>query len=110
MATLQNYKDTGSQCWAGLTTQNNEPIWIGVAQTGVVVKKSKIGLMGAKLFSSRDVIHAATVAQNLDEELYDTQLPDDCEITNAVLGAFVKAAIASDTLQELCSKIAGADK
>lgn len=110
MATLKHYKDTGIQCWASLTTQNNEPIWIGVAQTGVVVKKSKIGLMGAKLFSSRDVTHAATVAQSLDKELYDTQLPDGCEITNPVLGVFVKAAIASDTLQELCSIIARADK
>ena len=109
MAILKAYKDTGSQCWANLRTTNNEPIWIGVAQTGVLVKKSKIGLFGPKLFASRDVIHAATVAKNLDELLIDTSLPEDCDITNPVLEAFVKVALASETLEELCAKIANAD-
>ena len=103
MAILKAYKDTGSQCWANLRTTNNEPIWIGVAQTGVLVK-SKIGLFGPKLFASRDVIHAATVAQNLDNLLIDISLPEGCDITNPVLEAFVKVALASETLEELCAK------
>lgn len=109
MAFLKAYKDTGGQCWATLRTARNEPIWIGVAQTGVMVKKSKIGLFGRKLFASSDVTHAATVAQNLDDILMDTFLPEDCYITNPVLEAFVKAAIASNTLEELCVKIANAE-
>ena len=79
------------------------------AQTGVMVKKSKVGLFGRKLFVSSDVTHAATVAQNLDDILIDIFLPEDCYITNSVLEAFVKVAIASDTLEELCVRIANAE-
>ena len=67
-----------------------------------MVKKSKIGLFGRKLFASSDVTHAATVAQNLDDILMDIFLSEDCYITNPVLAAFVKVAIASDTIEGHC--------
>ena len=62
-----------------------------------MVKKSKIGLFGRKLFASSDVTHAATVAQNLNYILMDIFLPEDCYGSNPVLAAFVKAAITSNT-------------
>ena len=36
-------------------------------------------------------------------------ITEDCYITNPVLEAFVKVAIASDSLEELCVKIANAE-
>ena len=109
MAYLKAYRDTKGQCWANLRMENNDPIWIGAAQTGVSVKKSKLGLFGAKLFISRDIIHASRVAQNLDDRFEDVKLPEDCDITNPVLEAFVKVSIASKTVLELCSNIGSAD-
>lgn len=41
MAELKAYKDTSGQCWATLRMENNDPVWIGVAQTGVTVKNLK---------------------------------------------------------------------
>ena len=90
--------------------ENNDPVWIGVAQTGVTVKKSKMGLFGSKLFASRDLIHAAGVSYQLGQQLSDTMLPEGCEITNPVLEVFVKACIASSTLLEFCSMLAKADE
>jgi hypothetical protein len=33
---------------------NGDPCWISIANTGVLVKKSKLGLLGEKLYSSEE--------------------------------------------------------
>ena len=42
---------------------NNDPCWIGIALTGVLVKKSKIGVFGAKLYEEKDIFEAGRTAE-----------------------------------------------
>jgi len=47
---------------------NNDPCWIGIAKTGILVKKSKMGLFGAKLYEEKNIYKAAKTAQELSEQ------------------------------------------
>ncbi len=49
MGKLVIYMDDKTHCWSRVDLENGDPVWIIVAQTGVVVKKSRLGLMGATL-------------------------------------------------------------
>lgn len=103
MGTLHSYKDTKHQCWANVRMANNDPVWISVAQTGVVIKKSRLGLFGPKLFVSRDLSQLASVCMALEDELIDTALPSDCDLTHPVLSLFVKACLNCDSVSEFCA-------
>ena len=100
MTSINAYKDSNIGCWAKIQMDNGDPIWISVAQTGVIVKKSKIGLFGPKLFASRDVYHDAQTAEKLDEKYDNHALLLDCDITNPVLKAFVNACLHCSTLEQ----------
>ena len=44
MTSIHSYKDTSGQCWANIRMPNGDPVWISVANTGVIVKNSRIGI------------------------------------------------------------------
>jgi hypothetical protein len=37
--------------WANIRMDYRAPCWVGIAQTGVLVKKSKIGMFATKLYN-----------------------------------------------------------
>ena len=46
MTKLSLYLDGGVKgCWSNIRMDNDDPCWIGIADTGVSIKKSKIGIM-----------------------------------------------------------------
>jgi hypothetical protein len=100
MTSLHSYKDSNSQCWANIRMDNGDPIWISIAQTGVIVKKSKIGLFGPKLFVSQDVYHAAQTAKRLDQVYDNHSVISDCDISNPVLKAFVNTCLHCATIEQ----------
>lgn len=56
MGRVVRFADNQSQCWSRVDLDNGEPVWISVAQTGIVIKKSRLGLMGATLYyAERDI-------------------------------------------------------
>jgi hypothetical protein len=48
VTSLHSYKDSRIGCYANVRMDNGDPCFISVAQTGVLVKKSRVGLFGAK--------------------------------------------------------------
>ena len=99
MSELNHYRDTPRQCYANLKLSDASPCFISIAQTGVLVKKSKTGLFGAQLNKEKDVYRAAMTAKALAYLFPETKVPDD--ISNIVLKAFTNAALHCTSAEEL---------
>ena len=85
--------------WANIRMDNGDPCWIGIAQTGILVKKSKIGLFGAKLYEEKDIYKAAKTAQILSEKYQDDLTPN--EMCNPVIKSIVNAILHCSSLAEV---------
>ncbi len=99
MGKLIRYVDGKSACWSRVNLENGDPIWISVAQAGVIVKKSRIGLLGATLYNETNVYNAAKTAKILDEQIDQYTTP--MEMTNLVLRAFTQVALECKSAAEL---------
>lgn len=97
---LRQFKDDNSGCWASVVLASNEPCWISVARTGVIVKRSVLGLLGPKLYREDDVYRAAMTAKALAYLLPTRLLPRG--FSNPVLSAFTNAALHAVTAAEVC--------
>ncbi len=96
------YRDTRKQCWARVNLASGEPIYISVARSGIVVKRSGLGLLGAKLYRSN--IHwAAMTARALDAQTRRYLTPND--MTNPALRAFTQATLEARSSAELASRL-----
>lgn len=100
MSEIHSYQDGKLTCYANIRMDNGDPVWISVAQTGVVIKKSKVGLFGPKLFVSRDAYHAAKTAEVLDARFDDTVIPEGYSFSDPVLKALVKACLSCSRIEE----------
>jgi hypothetical protein len=76
---------------------NGDPCYISVARSGVLVKRSRIGFLGAKLYE-QGVCDAAMTAKDLAYLLDERLAPED--ITNPVLRSFTNAVLHCSTLEE----------
>ena len=85
--------------WANIRMDNGDPCWVGIAQTGILVKKSKIGMFGAKLYEEKDIYKAATTAQALSEKYQDDLTPD--EMWNPVLKSIANIILHCSNLAEV---------
>ena len=99
MAQLHSYKDGPRARFANVRMENGDPCFISVAQAGVLVKKSKRGLLGAKLYEEKNVYDAATTAKALQYLYGELLIPQD--MTNPVLAAFTNAALHCASLAEV---------
>ena len=101
MTELNHYQDGSGSCYANIRMENGDPVFISIAQSGVIIKKSLFGLFGPKLFVSKDVYEAATTARKLDEMLNDDILPKGFHVNNVVLKSYVKACMKCKTVGEI---------
>lgn len=62
-------------CFANIRTEDGEPIYISIAVSGVVVKKSTTGMFGKKLYVSKSADDAAKTARVLDEAFPNKVVP-----------------------------------
>ena len=99
MTKLQNFKDGSAGCFSNIRMDNNDPCFISVAQTGVIVKKSKLGIMGSKLYSCNDIYTAANTAKALHYLYPDNTLPDG--FLNPVLKSFTNAVMHCSRISEV---------
>ena len=112
MGKIMGYLDSKISCWSRVELSNGDPIFISVAQAGVLVKKSKLGIMGAKLYNETNVYKAAMTAKSLHAQI---TLSDDpsatqgyalpSDMTNPVLRAFTQAALNSKSAAELSVRL-----
>ena len=100
MTTLTRFMDHDRRGrWANLIMDNGDPCWIGIAQTGVLVKKSRVGILGAKLYDQKNLYEAAKTARALASLYPDNLTP--AEMLNPVLVAFVNAVLHCRDLAEV---------
>lgn len=84
--------------WSNIRMDNNDPCWIGVADTGVLVKKSKIGVFGRKLYDE-SISKSANTALALSKQYQDDMTPS--EMRHPLLKAFANAALHCSTIEEV---------
>ena len=65
MAEMRNFSDNGRTCYANVKLDSGEPCVISIAQTGVLVKRSRLGIMGAVLYDESVVYKNAMTAKAL---------------------------------------------
>ena len=82
---------------------NDDPCWIGIADTGVSIKKSKIGIFGRKIYEKGPLINQYVIAEKLNEEFPKDLTPND--IVHPILKAFTNAALHCSSLEELEEKL-----
>ena len=75
---------------------NGDPCWIGITQSGVLVKTSKMSLFRAKLFDESNVYKLEKTAMSLKEKYEDDLTPQ--EMWNPVLKAFVNTILHCSSL------------
>ncbi len=76
--------------YAVLETPMGDPIWISIARTGIVVKRSAMGFLGQVIFQGTPE-ESARKTQQLDEVFGGVQLPTS--VNNPVLRVWIQAAI-----------------
>ena len=104
MSRLDDFVDNPRKaCWSRVILDSGEPIWISIAQTGVLIKRSKLGLFGATLFRESEILKCADVGDALHREFDDCTVPDG--MTNPALRVFTQAALNSKSTLELCGKL-----
>lgn len=100
MSRVVRFRDNGRECWARVDLTNGDPIWISVAQSSVVIKKSRMGLLGATLYKEESLMHSSVVATNLEFMIDTNETNSGFSIA---LRPFVKAALKANSAAELCS-------
>lgn len=103
MGKLIGYSDSKTTCWSRIELLNGDSIFISVAQAGVLVKKSKLGIMGAKLFNESNVYKAAMTAKSLNSQIAEYSIPSD--MTNPVLRAFTQACLECKSAVEVSVRL-----
>ena len=100
MTKLTGFMDNdGKGLWANIRMDNGDPCWIGIAKTGITVKKSRIGLFGAKLYEEKNLFLAARKAAGLGEQFPNDLTPP--EMRNPVLKSLVNAVLHCRTIVEV---------
>lgn len=84
---------------ATLRLASGEPCLISIAQSGVLVKKSRFGFFGTILYNETNPIKAVTTAEALEFLFPDKIIPD--VFTDRVLISFVNAIWRCSTTSEV---------
>ncbi len=96
------FADTSDQrpgLGATIRLDSGEPCLISVAQSGVLVKKSRFGWLGPVLYNEKVVYQAALTAKALSFLFPDSLLPPG--FRNPVLSAFANAVLHCPTCGEV---------
>lgn len=83
---------------------NGDPIYISIARSGVVIKRSNFGLLGQQLYRS-SIHRAILIARALDAQIKNYSTPGD--MTNPTLRAFTQATLDAHSAAELASRLNG---
>jgi hypothetical protein len=107
MATIINVIDSKQGpirgCGACVRLENGEPIWLSLAQTSVLVKKSRWGLLGAQLYKEEDVYTNARRGIALCYLFPERRFPDGIKDPN--LPSFLNAILHCRSAAEVCKTL-----
>jgi hypothetical protein len=77
--------------------ESSDPVWISVAQTGVVVKRSRLGLLGTVIYSESNLRHVVAHCRHLDALVHGPAVP----FSDPVLGPYTRAALSARNMGAL---------
>ena len=105
---LHSFDDGGVCCYANFRAPNGDPCYLGVAQTSVIVKKSKLGLFGAELYKQTSISRRAATGRAL-EIIFPANLTP-VGMKTPELKAFSNAILHCDSLAGVVQALAGCIK
>lgn len=112
MGKLIRFQDDGRACYARVNWETGEPAFISIAQSGVLIKRSRLGILGTKLYNERDIHNCVAMSRVLDNHILSDEsfslLPKG--LTGAVLRSFTRLAIETTSAVEFCTKIGEAKR
>ncbi len=110
MGMMIRFQDNSSGCFARVDWESGEPALISIAQTGVLVRRSRLGIFGTKLYDGQNLHDCVAMSRVLDNELLSPEslvaLPPD--LTSPVLQSFTRLALETKSAAEFCAKIGAA--
>lgn len=101
MGKLIRYSD-GKTCWSHVDLENGDPILIRVGPMGVMVKKSRLGVIGGELYHETNVQSRVTAACLL---LNSGQYRTPKEMTTLMLRVFTQVALECTSATELTIRL-----
>jgi hypothetical protein len=107
MGRLVRFMDGSGGCWSRVDWESGEPAFVSISQRGVLVKRSRLGFMGAKLYIETDIHNCVAMSRVLDDHI----LSDDSlqhvppGMVGAVLQSFTRLALETQSALDFCSKI-----
>jgi hypothetical protein len=106
MAALYSFHDRGRRRYAIVRMDNGDAVYITVAKTGVLVRYSRIGFFGPKLYESTTMDDAATTAGRLQPLGNGHLTPPGMD--HPLLKSFTKAVLRCSTVAEVSDVLNGA--
>jgi hypothetical protein len=106
MTELIDFMDRGLRCWARFRLDSSDPCWLRVSPSGVLVKRSRLGLLGAKLYSETHPGAVAMTAAALGVLYPKPMTPRG--MRDPFLIAFSNAILHCSTVQEVEESLNGA--
>ena len=107
MSSMIDYVDIpGKACWSSVLLDSGEPIWISIAQNGIMVKQSRLGILGTKLFHETNMSRCVDVADALHRMIDFYTTPDGLQ--NPVLRVFTQTALNSRTSKDFATFVSNA--
>jgi len=110
MGKVIRFRDCPGQCWSRVDWESGEPAFISVAQDGILVRRSRIGLFGLVLLRETDVNDVVSLAAALDSHVLSDESMTRLSLgmENEVLCAFTRLAVETKSAAEFCARIAKA--
>lgn len=99
MTRILAFMDTDRARWARFRMADGEPCWVGIAATGILVKRSKLGLFGRKIYEEKNLDRAARLMGALDEAFPFDGTPED--LSSPVLQPVANAILHCQSLEEV---------
>ena len=90
-------------CGATVRLETGEPCWLSIAQSGVLVKKSRFGFLGAILYSEKNAYKISLCGIALAYLFPEKRFPD--AITNPNLRGFLNAILHCYSAAEVCQTL-----
>jgi len=106
MTELIDFMDQGLSCWARFRLDSSDPCWLRVSPSGVLVKRSRLGFLGAKLYSETHQGAVAMTAAALGVLYPKLRTPE--RMRDPLLSAFANAILHCSTVKEVEESLNGA--
>ena len=110
MGKLIRFQDDQHGCFARVDWENGEPAFISIAQSGVLVKRSRMGFFGTKLYDERSIHDCVAMSRVLDDQVLKEEslisLPNN--LTSPILQSFTRLALETGSAAEFCAAIGAA--